>query len=567
MQRPVWSMRAWLATFAVVTVLPLLVLLAVIFAVQVRREQRDARDTALRTARVTAERLRGLYVDSVVLLERLSTRPPIRDFDGRTCDSLFALTDFFPQYADLFLFDARGVLACGAQPQPDDLSLSHAARQWLEAELRAGRLVPRRPLMRFLEGRWVSAVAIDAGHGNRLVLVQLPDIEVRDVLASSSVVTIVDRDGIVVARTSEPERWVGRKVQNRGAAATAMREKYGRTADVGIDGVARQYGFTYIPEIGWHVYAGVATAEVMRPVRTTIVRGVAAGAAILFVVALAAILLSKILSRPINTLARAAGAAAEGAYGTVEVTRGPREIMQLADSFNTMVASRAAAEQQMLESERNLKALSDRLLVVQEQERTRIARELHDDLGQSLTALKMDVVGILQSAERSPVRERIVETLDSIVTAVQRISSELRPSVLDDLGLIAAIEVEARVFEERTAIECELSLPDQLDLDPNVAAAIYRIIQEAFTNVARHSNATRVELRIRPRATELLIDIRDDGCGITDEQVHDSASLGLIGIRERASIIGGTVTVEGVPGRGTIVSVCIPIATRERGQA
>ncbi|HUR79728.1 MAG TPA: ATP-binding protein [Thermoanaerobaculia bacterium] len=564
MRRPVWSMRAWLATFAVVTVLPLLVLLAVIFALQVRREEREARETALRTARVTAEGLRGLYTDSLVLLEKLAKRPDIRDFDGKRCDALFPLIDFFPQYADLFLFDARGALVCGAQPQPDDVEVSRAARQWLETELRAGRLIPRHPLIRYLQGRWVSAEAIDAGHGNRLVLVQLPDIEVRDVLASSSVVTIVDENGIVVARTREPERWVGRRVTNRGVAATAMREKNGRTADIGIDGIERQYGFTYIPEIGWHVYVGVTTAEVMRPVRTTYARGVMAGAAILLLVALAAIFLSQTLARSINRLARAAGEVAKGAYGTVEVTRGPSEITQLAESFNAMVASRAAAEQQMQDSERNLKALSDRLLVVQEQERTRIARELHDDLGQSLTALKMDVVGILQSAERSPVRERIVETLDSIVTAVQRISSELRPSLLDDLGLTAAIEAEARVFEERTAIECELSLPDHLALDSNVAVAIYRIIQEAFTNVARHSNASRVELRIRPRENELLIDIRDDGCGITPAQVHDSDSLGLIGIRERASIIGASVTVEGVPGRGTIVSVYVPLTAGER---
>ncbi len=556
-------MRAWLATFAVVTVLPLLVLLAVTFAVQVRREQLEARDMALRSARSTASGLRHLYADSIDLLERLALRSEIRNFDGHTCDSLFAVTDFFPQYADLFLFDSRGVLVCAAQPQPGDAAVSRVARLWLEAERRNGRLAPRRPLMRNFDGRWISAVAIDAGRGNLLVLVQLPDIEVHDGLAASSVVTIIDRDGVVVARTMEPERWVGRNVSGRGVAATALRDKEGRTADVGIDGVSRQYGFTYIPEIGWHVYVGVATADLMRPVRATFVRGLAAGAAILLVVALGALFLSNALARPINTLARAAGAVAAGAYGAVAVTRGPREIEQLADAFNTMITTRAAAEQQMASGKRDLKALSDRLLVVQEQERTRIAREIHDDLGQLLTALKMDVLGILQGTQNSPVRERIVETLDSIVGAVQRISAELRPSILDDLGLIAAVESEARLFEERTAIECELSLPEHLDLDPNLAVAIYRIIQEALTNVARHSNATRVELRMRRRANQLLIDIRDDGIGITPEEISDSTSLGLIGIRERASIIGGNVQIEGIPGRGTIVAVSVPLGAGE----
>jgi signal transduction histidine kinase len=561
-------MRAWLATFTVVTVLPLLLLLVSIFAIQVRREQLEARETALRAARVTAAGLDHLYTDSMSLLERLAARPAIRQFDGRTCDSLFAVTDFFPQYADLFLFDGGGVLLCAAQPQPDDVAVSGVARQWIASELRARRLVPRKPLMRFLAGRWVSAVTLDVANGNRLVLVQLPDIAVHDVVAST-VVTIVDRDGIVVARTSEPERWIGRSVGGRGVAATAMREKEGSTADVGIDGVSRQYGFTYIPRIGWHVYVGVATAEVMAPVRSTFLRGLAAGAAILLLVTLAAMLLSKMLARPINALARAAGNVAAGAYGTVEVSRGPREIIQLADAFNAMVESRAAAEKTMAESERNLKGLSDRLLVVQEQERTRIAREIHDDLGQSLTALKMDVLGLLQTVQpqHAAVRERVVQTLDSIVTAVQRIASELRPSILDDLGLVAAIESEARLFEERTAIECELSLPEQIELEPNRAAAIYRIIQEALTNVARHSNATRVELRVRRRAGDLLIDVRDDGCGITADQISDPASLGLIGIGERATIIGGTVTLEGVAGRGTIVSVCVPLDAGERSRS
>jgi two-component system, NarL family, sensor histidine kinase UhpB len=145
---------------------------------------------------------------------------------------------------------------------------------------------------------------------------------------------------------------------------------------------------------------------------------------------------------------------------------------------------------------------------------------------------------------------------------VQRISSELRPGVLDDLGLLPAIEAEASRFEERTGIECELSLPgeDELHLEGAAVTAIYRIVQEALTNVSRHANATRVELRLRQRSEELLLEIRDDGRGITAEEVKDTYSLGLIGIRERADLAGGTVHIEGVSGRGTIVSVRIPSA-------
>jgi signal transduction histidine kinase len=206
--------------------------------------------------------------------------------------------------------------------------------------------------------------------------------------------------------------------------------------------------------------------------------------------------------------------------------------------------------------------------VVQEAERSRIARELHDDLGQSLTALKMDIIGLLAKTEqqygRSPIANRILRTLDSMVTSVQRISSELRPSILDDLGLVPALESEASMFEDRTGIECELSLPPDARIEAHCATAIYRIVQEALTNVARHSNASRVEIRLRERTDELLLEIRDDGRGVTIGEVGDSRSLGLLGIRERADLVGGTVHFEGVSGRGTIVSVRIPVSSTPR---
>jgi len=294
----------------------------------------------------------------------------------------------------------------------------------------------------------------------------------------------------------------------------------------------------------------------MRPVRSLFITGVFAGAAVVVLVVLLALWLSRLIERPIDDLAAAADSVARGAYDKVDASRGPKEIAQLAGSFNEMIDSRS-------EAERRTKAMSDRLLVVQEEERTRIAREIHDDIGQSLTALKMDVLGLMTAtpggAELQPIRDRIVRTLDSTTTAVQRISSELRPSALDDLGLVDVIDSEAKLFEERTGIECDVSLPDgPLDLEPRLATALYRIVQEALTNVARHSNASRVEVRLRARPAELLLEVRDDGRGITAEETEAGGSLGLVGIRERAAVFGGSARIEGIEGRGTIVSVRIP---------
>jgi signal transduction histidine kinase len=303
------------------------------------------------------------------------------------------------------------------------------------------------------------------------------------------------------------------------------------------------------------------------PGRERLIQGIIIVSLMIVGFATLAMIVSREITRPMKLLASAAAAAARGNFSPVPAVQQPREMVALAAAFNQMVEMRSTAEKRMAEDERKLKALSDRLLEIQEDERARIARELHDDLGQALTALKMDVTGLVQlvgTEALAPLADRILKTIDQTVTSVQRISSELRPSVLDDLGLFAALEDEARLFEERSGIECELSLNTQRQVSGSMATTVYRIAQEALTNVARHSDATRVEIRIRQVAEELLLDIRDDGKGVTLEQIDNEHSLGLIGIRERADLLGGIVHIEGFPGRGTIVSVRLPFEEEER---
>jgi len=237
----------------------------------------------------------------------------------------------------------------------------------------------------------------------------------------------------------------------------------------------------------------------------------------------------------------------------------------VAQAFNRMIASRSDAERALVDSRAQLEALSKKLLEVEEEERSRIAREIHDELGQLLTALNMDIGGLLRSAEplnpeQKMMAHRIRQALSETLSSVQRISSELRPAALDDFGLIAAIESEVHAFEERTGIECDLLLPeDALPLGPDVDVAINRIVQEAMTNVARHSRATRLEIRVRQRPGEMLVEIRDDGEGISSAKLADRNSLGIAGMRERARRIGATLEVEGIEGHGTIVSVRVPM--------
>ena len=192
----------------------------------------------------------------------------------------------------------------------------------------------------------------------------------------------------------------------------------------------------------------------------------------------------------------------EGYSGSVP-DDGPREIAVVAQAFNRMIDNRSDAERALVDSRGQLEALSKKLLDVQEEERSRIAREIHDELGQLLTALKMDIGGLLISAEplnpdQKMMARRIRQALTQTISSVQRISAELRPAALDDFGLIAAIESDVHTFEERTGVECDLSFPsDTLTFGSEVDAAIYRIVQEAMTNVARHSDATRLEIKLR----------------------------------------------------------------------
>lgn len=566
MWRGRWSIRAWLGSLVAAVVLPLLLLLTGLFLWQLDRELKEARDQSRRLAKMTADRIRLQYRSSAALLARMAQRPAIREFDGAACDSLFAIAGFFPNWSDLLFYDRSGALVCSASPHGANETLSREVRPRIAAELARGVIPAGRPVVRFVQGRWLSILSqpvrseSGAARGT-LVLAEWLDFVAGDAPVPDVIVTILDGRGNVIARTNAAPAMLGANVRSSEVAKIALREREGSTAAIGIDGVSRQYGFTFLPELGWTIFAGVRTAEVMQTVRTMVVIGAAGAAAITLLISVIAIVMSRGIQRPVHALMHATENAARTGYGRAEALDGPLEIARLAAAFNAMVAQRS-------ESEQHLKAMSERLLLVQEQERMRVARELHDDLGQSLTALKMDVIGLLEKSRHSPdaapMVARILRTIDSTVTAVQRISSELRPSALDDLGLFAALESEARLFEERTGIECDLSLPDDLPgIDEAVTVAVYRMIQEAMTNVARHSNASRVEIRVRRRAAELLLEIRDDGRGIGSDEIAARSAHGVNGIRERAALLGGAALIEGVADRGTIVSVRIPLPAQE----
>lgn len=227
-------------------------------------------------------------------------------------------------------------------------------------------------------------------------------------------------------------------------------------------------------------------------------------------------------------------------------------------------AARKAIEENLRRAEERVRAFARHIESVREDERTRLAREVHDELGQTLTGLKMDLSWLEKRLpkELDTVADRMKSMLrhvDATIQSVRRISSALRPQVLDDVGLIATLKWQAGEFQLRTGIRCNIDLPaEEPVLERARSTAAFRILQEALANVARHAGATRVDISLRVDTDHFILKITDNGRGATEAELSNPKSLGLLGIRERAFLLGGSVDIEAKGGRGTTVTLSIP---------
>lgn len=244
----------------------------------------------------------------------------------------------------------------------------------------------------------------------------------------------------------------------------------------------------------------------------------------------------------------------EAALGTVLVCRD--------------VSERQRFEAELKRSQEELRSLAGHLQQAREEERTRIAREIHDELGQMLTALKLDL-GWLEkrlaagtSVETGPLLTKVrsmSELFHTLVQTVRRLATELRPGLLDTLGLEAAVEWHVHDFQERSGLQCTVDAHLRPDaLDRSAATALFRILQESLTNVARHAKAKTVRVRLQEQEGRVVLEVQDDGRGVTAADLHKPGAFGLLGMRERVGTLGGVCDVRGRPGRGTTVRVSVP---------
>jgi PAS domain S-box-containing protein len=229
------------------------------------------------------------------------------------------------------------------------------------------------------------------------------------------------------------------------------------------------------------------------------------------------------------------------------------------------ITERKQAEEELKNSRQQLRNLTDHLEHLREQERTNIARDIHDELGQALTVLKMDTFWLTKHVPKN--YEEILDKakkmsglIDATIQSVKKIATELRPGLLDDLGLASAIEWQAEEFQKSTGIKCELIVMiSDISLGKDLSTAIFRIVQEALTNVARHAEATKVTVKLEEKDGQLVLTVRDNGIGITEDEISKAGKFGLVGIRERVLALGGEMRISGIHEKGTTMNVILPI--------
>jgi PAS domain S-box-containing protein len=220
-------------------------------------------------------------------------------------------------------------------------------------------------------------------------------------------------------------------------------------------------------------------------------------------------------------------------------------------------------------AQEDLAAFAKQASAIREQEKSRVARELHDELAQSLTAIKMDTIWLkdhLQGATDPTVAAKVADMLrmiDGAVASTRRIAADLRPLVLDDLGLMPAIEWLVQSFQQRHGIACELQADEELELHEPYATAVFRIVQESLVNVAKHARAQRAKVCIERVNNGLRLRVEDDGAGFDTRAHRKPNSLGLAGLRERAQLLKGSVVVHSQPGQGTTIDAFIPVVEGE----
>jgi signal transduction histidine kinase len=539
------------------------------------RIERDARHLANLASREHAQQLNG----AKALLDRLSDDlacGAAADAPATCPEHLPALLSGLPQLANIGMTDASGLIVCSAAPlaQPASLRSSMAfERAFTSGGIEVGRYVVGfvgRPVLHLARAIGVPGqppcgvafVAVELGW--------LDQLAGQSDLPEDYSLLITDRTGHLLAHSGAAVRGlVGESGRAAADLSSALEAPHGAVVAIGEPPTARYFVATQMAGVpGVYVVASLPFDRVQATANGVFSRTLIGLVLVTTFAIVAAILAAEFsILRVLRSLTRAVrrfGAGDLSARPPLPRSRG--ELRELARAFGSMADSLAARQREAGEAQDRLRALSHHLQTARDEEAGRIARELHDELGQILTALKME---LSQARRRGPdggrapegdaVMGRMQAQIDYAIESVRRISSELRPPVLDRLGLAAAIDWLVRDWETSSGLPVDLTIEGLGDeVDERVSIAVFRVVQEALTNVVRHARATEVHVDLTGAERSLLLTVRDNGRGFEPASVAGPHAVGIIGMRERVHVLGGTLRLEGGIDRGTTVVAEVP---------
>jgi signal transduction histidine kinase len=567
--------RRRIVVYLVITVLPLSAL-ALYLAVDERAED-EARARIEEKAIVHEVRtdLDRLFHLSRSLVAGIGDQ----ESDARICGILDAMHRSFPEFFNLGLYEVRepqqtGELICSAvMPAADKFPLTPEETQLLTLLRKRGDIVvaPIRP--NIFDRKPVIPVAglvTTFPNGVRRLVAATVSLEWlneqvnRLAIPEKAVLLVLDRQGIIAARNPVSSEWaLGKPAPDFERTLPARRDFDDEI--VGEYGIVRYYALAHVVSAdGMVVVLKMQSAQIFRRSRQRLIvhlAGLFGIAGLVFIVAWKNS--ETYIARPLEKLCRAADRLASGNLTGRSGLHYRGEIGRVAHSFDEMAASLEREEirnNQMLGS---LRALRARLESVSEEERTRIAREIHDELGQQLTAMHFELSRLSHSLGDSPQADQAVDLMamtDKAIRQVRKIATELRPVALDYGGLVEAVDWLARDFQRRTGVTCIVDAPARMEASGDVAICLFRICQESLTNVTRHAQATEVRISLAMNDGWYTLTVRDNGRGFEPAMSAQDGSLGILGMGERARITGGSLKIASAPGTGTTVVARIPKA-------
>jgi signal transduction histidine kinase len=573
------GVRGRLTLLVVVAILPGFVLALYGAADARRRDRVEAQLNASRLARLAAIAHERSIDSGHQLLLALSQIHAVTAAAGERCSSeLRRIRDQSPRFLTIGRVDMQGKVVCSAvgDGQPDV-----GGSTWFEKALHENAFAIsslERDVVRGKPGLVLAQGFLGADGDRGVLFAALDPVWLSELVSAMSLpagtsVNLIDRDGVIVARHPDPAAWVGRKMRTAPLGEAALDQWDDSAEAIGLEDDTTLFGLhrlQYGGDTGLALTVGIPRGDAFGAAN----RRTAQNLLFLSVTALIALAVTwygseYLILRKVDRLVRVVRRMGTGdlsARADLPADSGD-EMSELATAFDKMAWNLQTRESDARQAAEALRALAVRIEAIREQERTAIAREIHDELGQHLTALRMDVDWVMRamdSSTRTPQIERkltsMVNLLDETVPMVRGISRRLRPGVLDALGLRAAIDWQLEDFQQRTGTHSEfVGDLDDSRLRPDRATALFRILQEALTNIIRHARARSVTIHLTQDDGLGLLEVMDDGCGIPEAAVTDPRALGLLGMRERAAAVGGQLTITGRFNNGTTISVWMPL--------